>query len=116
MPRWVKVVGWAALVWTVALAGAIAYVAFSGDCAGVKPADLGVCRLGRDSTISGLAMVWFIGFLPAAVLWFLVRARRERCRICGDELGAREHRLCRRCATRLIETAARPDHTHSQGL
>ena len=108
MARWVKAIGWAAVLWTAALAVAIAIVGLGGDCAGVAPADLHVCELGRESTISGLVLVWFIGVLPPALVWLLAHGRRERCRICGDELGGSEHRLCRRCGARLIETASRP--------
>ena len=105
MARWVKALGWAAILWTVAIAVAAALVGITGGCGDVAAADLHVCELNRDSTISGLVMVWFLGFLPLAVLWLLFRGRRQRCRICGQELGARDRRVCRRCATRLIETA-----------
>jgi hypothetical protein len=105
MPRWVKALGWAALLWTVALAGIAAVVGLSGECADVAASDFHFCELGRDSTISGIVLVWFIGVLPMAIVWLLARARRARCRICGDELGAADRRVCRRCATRLIETA-----------
>jgi hypothetical protein len=109
MRRWAKALGWAAVVWTVAVAVAIAIISLTGGCGDVDPADAYVCELDRDSTVSGLAVLWFIGFLPAAALWLLARARRERCRICGDELSPSEHRVCRRCGVRLIGTAARGD-------
>jgi rRNA maturation endonuclease Nob1 len=109
MPRWAKVIGWAALVWSAGIAVAMAVVSLTGGCADVKPADVHLCELERDSTVSSLALVWFIGFLPAATVWLLARARRTRCRICGDELRRAEHRLCRRCGARLIETATRGD-------
>jgi hypothetical protein len=109
MTRWAKAVGWAALVWTAAIAVAVAVVSLTAGCADVSPADVHVCELDRDSTVSGLAVVWFIGFLPAATIWLLGRARRERCRVCGDELPPAEHRVCARCGARLIETATRGD-------
>ena len=109
MARWGKAVGWAAIVWTLAIALAAAVVGLTGGCADVRPADVHVCELDRDSTLSGLAVVWFLGFLPAAAVWLLARARRERCRICGDELAPAEHRVCRRCGARLIEGATRGD-------
>ncbi len=100
-------VGWAAVVWTIALAVAVAVVGLTDDCAEVAVSDLDICRLDRGSTISGIALVWFMGALPMAIVWVLARVRRPRCRICGDELGVGEARLCRRCGARLIETAAR---------
>jgi hypothetical protein len=109
MARWAKAVGWAAVVWTVALAIAVGVISVTGSCSEVRPADVHVCELDRDSTISGLALVWFIGFLPAAAAWLLARTRRPRCRLCGEELAAPEGRLCRRCGARLIETATRAD-------
>lgn len=105
MARWVKALGWAAILWTVALAVTALIVALTGDCSDVAAADFDVCELGRHSTISGLALVWFIGALPLAIAWLLFRGRRRRCRICDEELGAADRRLCRRCATRLIESA-----------
>jgi hypothetical protein len=105
MARWVKAIGWAAVLWTVALALAALIVAITGDCSDVATADFHVCELGRNSTISGLALVWFLGVLPLAIVWLLFRARGRRCRICGQELGARDRSICRRCTTRLIETA-----------
>ena len=105
MPRWVKALGWTAVAWTAALAIAIAVVGLTAGCGDVAVADFHVCELNRGSTISGLVMIWFIVFLPLAVLWLLGRSRRARCRICGDELWANERRVCRRCAGRLIETA-----------
>ncbi|MGI8461881.1 MAG: hypothetical protein ACR2OC_09655 [Solirubrobacterales bacterium] len=95
------------MLWTVALAVTVAIVAFTGGCGDVRPADFHVCELGRDSTISGLAMLWFIGVVPAAVFLLLARGRRERCRICGDELGSRERRICRACGTHLVDSANR---------
>lgn len=109
MPRLAKSVGWAAVAWTAAIAVAAAVVGLTGGCADVSPADVHVCELDRDSTVSGLALIWFIGFLPAATIWLLARARRQRCRICGGELAPAEDRVCRRCGTRLIETARRGD-------
>lgn len=105
MPRWVKALGWAAIAWTAALAVAAGVAAITASCGDVAPSDLHVCELDRDSTISGIALVWFLGAFPLATLWLLGRARRARCRICGDELGAADRRVCRRCASRLIETA-----------
>jgi hypothetical protein len=105
MPRWVRVIGWSAVVWTLAIAAAAAVVALTGDCADVAADDFHVCELDRSSTVSGLVLLWFIVFLPLAVVWVLGRTRRARCRICGDELGATDRRVCRRCAARLIETA-----------
>jgi hypothetical protein len=107
MARWAKAVGWAALVWTAAIAVAAGIVALTAGCGDAGPADVHVCELDRDSTVSGLAVAWFLGFMPAATIWLLARARRPRCRICGDELAAAEHRVCRRCGARLIETATR---------
>ena len=105
MPRWVKVLGWMAIAWSVTLAIAIAAVGLTAGCGDVAPTDFHVCELDRGSTISGLALIWFMGFLPLAVLWLLGRSRRARCRICGDELGAADRGVCRRCAARLIQTA-----------
>ena len=105
MPGWVKALGWTAIVWTAALGIAIALVGLTANCGDAAAADFHVCELDRGSTISGLVMIWFIVFLPLAVLWLLGRVRRARCRICGDELGAADRRVCHRCATRLIETA-----------
>ena len=104
MARWVKAIGWAAVLWTLGLAIAAVVVGL-GDCAGVAPDDFHVCELNRNSTVSGFAMLWFIGVLPLAVVWLLFRGRRARCRICRQELGATDRRVCRRCASRLIETA-----------
>ncbi len=109
MPRWAKAVGWAAVVWTAAIAAAAAVVGLTAGCGDVGPADVHVCELDRDSTVSGLAVVWFIGFLPAGTIWLLARARRPRCRVCGEELASAEYRVCRRCGARLIETATRGD-------
>jgi hypothetical protein len=105
MPRWVKVLGWTVIAWTLAMAIAIAVVELTGGCGDVAAADFHVCELDRGSTTSGLVMIWFIVALPLAALWLLGRARRARCRICGDELGAADRRVCHRCAARLIETA-----------
>ncbi len=82
-------------------------VGLTDGCGDVAVSDLDLCRLDRGSTISGIALVWFMGILPMAIVWVLARVRRPRCRICGDELEAGEGRLCRRCGARLIETAAR---------
>lgn len=109
MARWAKAVGWAALVWSAAFAVAAAVAGLTGGCGDVSPADVHICELDRDSTVSGLALVWFIGFLPAATIWLLARAHRERCRICGEELAPAEQRVCRRCGARLVETATRGD-------
>lgn len=109
MPRLAKAAGWTALLWTIGLLVAAIVVALTGGCSDVRPADLHVCELDRDSTISGLAVVWFIGFLPAAIVWLLARARQERCRVCGDQLGSAERRVCRGCAGRLIHSAASGD-------
>jgi hypothetical protein len=109
MPRWAKALGWGTVAWTAAITVAAIAFSLTGGCEDVRPADVHVCELDRDSTVSGLAVVWFIGFLPAATVWLLARARRERCRVCGEELGAAERRVCRRCGARLIETVARGD-------
>jgi hypothetical protein len=106
---WAKAVGWAAVVWTAGIAVAAAVVAITAGCAEVSSANVHVCELDRDSTVSGLVLVWFIGFLPLATLWVLARTRRPQCRICGEELASSEHRVCRRCGARLIESATRPD-------
>jgi hypothetical protein len=103
------VIGWAALAWSAGLAIAMIVVGLTEGCGGVRPTDIDVCELDRDSTISGLALVWFIGFLPAAVAWLLARTRRARCRICGDELATGERRVCHRCAGRLVRSAAHGD-------
>jgi hypothetical protein len=105
MARLVKLLGWGTVLWTIGLAIAAAVVGITADCADVATADFHVCELDRDSTISGLAFIWFLGVLPVAILWLLSRGRRRRCRICADELGATDRRVCRRCATRLVETA-----------
>lgn len=107
MARWSKAVGWAAIAWTAAIALAAIVVHLTGGCADVSPADRYVCELDRDSTVSGLALVWFIGFLPAATIWLLTHARRPRCRICGDEVGGPQQRVCRRCGARLVGSATR---------
>ena len=107
MPRWAKMVGWAMMIWTIAIAIAAAVVAIAGGCGDVAPSDFHICELNRGSTISGLVMLWFIVALPMTVVWVLARARRRRCRICGDELGHGERRVCHRCGVRLIESAAR---------
>jgi lysylphosphatidylglycerol synthetase-like protein (DUF2156 family) len=109
MARWSKAVGWAAIAWTAAIVLAIAVVTLTRGCADVSPADTYLCELDRDSTVSGLTVVWFIGFLPAATIWLLARARRPRCRICGEELEIAEHRVCQRCGARLFELATRGD-------
>jgi hypothetical protein len=109
MARWAKAVGWAAVAWTVAIAVAAAVVSLTGGCGDVRAADLHLCELDRDSKVSGLALLWFIGFLPAATVWLLARARRAQCRICGDDLDPAERRVCRRCGARMIETATRGD-------
>ena len=105
MARWVKLLGWALVLWTAAIAIAAAVVAIGGDCGGVAESDFHVCELDRNSTVSGLAMLWFIVALPLGAVWLIFRGRRARCRICGDELGVADRRICRRCAKRLVETA-----------
>jgi hypothetical protein len=107
MARWSKAVGWAAIAWTAAIALAIAVVLLTGGCGDVSAPDRYVCELDRDSTVSGLTVVWFMGFLPAATIWLLARARRPRCRICGDELGGAQQGVCRRCGARLVGSATR---------
>jgi hypothetical protein len=107
MPRWARVVGWSLLAWSAAMAIAVAVLSLTGGCGDVAASDFHVCELDHDSTVSGLVMVWFIVALPLAVVWVLARARRRRCRICGDELGVADRRICRRCGVRLIETATR---------
>lgn len=105
MARWVKALGWAVVLWTVAIAAVAVIVSASGGCGDVAAPDFHVCELNRDSTVSGLAMIWFIVVLPLGAAFLVFRGRRARCRICGDELGAADRRVCRRCATRLIESA-----------
>ena len=105
MARLAKGIGWAAVLWTLGLAVAALVVGLGGDCSDVAAADFHVCELNRNSNVSSLAMIWFIGALPMAVLWLLLRGRHGRCRICGQELGAADRRICRRCASRLVETA-----------
>jgi hypothetical protein len=105
MARWVKVVGIGLALWTVGIAVAAVLVSAGGGCGDVAPSDFHVCELDRNSTVSGLVMLWFIVALPLGALFLLFRSRRGRCRICGDELGTADRRVCRRCATRLIERA-----------
>jgi hypothetical protein len=105
MARWVKLLGWVLVLWTVGIALAAVLVGLDGGCGDVAASDLDVCELNRNSTVSGLAMIWFIVALPLGTVFLVFRARRGRCRICRDELGASDRRVCRRCAARLIETA-----------
>ena len=105
MSRWVKALGWGMVLWTVAIAVVALVVGSGGDCGDAAAADFHVCELNRHSTVSGLAMIWFIFALPMGAAFLVFRGRRQKCRICRDELGAADRRVCRRCATRLIETA-----------
>jgi hypothetical protein len=109
MARVVRAVGWMIFLWTAGIAVAAIVVALTGDCSGVAEADFHVCELNRNSNVSSLVMVWFIGALPLGIVWLLLRGRRGRCRVCGQELGAADRRICRRCATRMVETA-QPRH------
>ena len=105
MARWVKALGWAVVLWTVAIAVIALIVGSGGGCGDAAAADFHVCELNRHSTVSGLAMIWFIVALPMGAAFLVFHGRRQKCRICRDELGVADRRLCRRCATRLIETA-----------
>jgi len=105
MARWVKALGLGLVLWTAGIAVAAVLVSIGGGCGEVAASDFDVCELNRNSTVSGLVMIWFIVALPLGAVFLVFRARRGRCRICHDELGATERRVCSRCAARLIETA-----------
>ena len=105
MARWVKALGWALVLWTIGIVAVALIFGAGGDCGEVAASDFDVCELNRNSTVSGLAMIWFIVALPAGAVFLVFRGRRRHCRICRDELGAGDRRVCRRCAVRLIETA-----------
>jgi hypothetical protein len=74
---------WAVLVWTVFMAVGILAAALNigGDCVGLTGSDLSACQ--ADAWIRGgigltlLLLLWFVGFVPLAIVWFVSRPREN---------------------------------------
>lgn len=72
---------WAILVWTVLMGVGIVAAALNigNDCAGLTGSDLSACQ--GDAWIRGgigltlLVLLWFVGFVPLAIVWFVSRPR-----------------------------------------
>ena len=78
MPRWRKAT-WAVVLWTALFAvWIVAGVGNTGgNCAGMTGDELAACQagtaIGAGLGVSFLIMLWFIGFIVLAVIWFASR-------------------------------------------
>ena len=72
---------WAILIWTVLVAvGTILAIRnIGGDCVGVS--DLAACQeaawIRGGIGIALLMLLWFVGFVPLAIAWFITRPKEN---------------------------------------
>lgn len=78
-----RIATWAILVWTVLMAVGIVAAALNigRDCVGLAGSELSACQ--ADAWIRGgigltlLLLLWFVGFVPLAIVWFVSRPREN---------------------------------------
>jgi hypothetical protein len=74
---------WAIVIWTVVFAvWIIGGVSATGNnCAGLAGSDLTACQagtaIGGGIAVSLLIMLWFVGFIVLALIWFMSRPRNN---------------------------------------
>lgn len=78
-----RVVTWVILIWTALMGVGIlaAFLGIGGDCAGLTGGELSACQ--ADAWVRGgigltlLLLLWFIVFLPLAIVWFVSRPKES---------------------------------------
>ncbi len=90
-PGWRKST-WAVLIWTVLMVIWLAGAGSAGnDCAtqfhgayqGAKTAG---CQAGAGIAAGLIIVIWFLGYIPLGLIWFMSRSRRRQCPACGESV------------------------------
>lgn len=82
MPHWRKAT-WAIVIWTVLMALWVVtgVGSVSNNCAGQAGDQLAACQagtaIGGGIAVTFLIMLWFIGFVVLALIWFMSRAKEN---------------------------------------
>jgi hypothetical protein len=82
MRSWRKMT-WAILIWTALFIvwGATGVGAVSNECAGMTGDELATCQaataIGGGIGLTFIFMLWFIGFIVLAIIWFMTRPRNN---------------------------------------
>lgn len=98
MPR--RKMSWLLIVWSAAMAAWAIGAGVSANCADqtgrfANAAQAG-CEAGTGIGIGIIILLWFIGFVVLALIWFMTRPRRRECPVCGRDVK-RGTTVCSSC-------------------
>ena len=77
-------------IWIVASVG-------GADC-GKEATELNesACEAGTGIGVAVVFFLWFLGFIPLSIVWFMTRPRGRPCPVCGNEVK-RGQTACASC-------------------
>jgi hypothetical protein len=92
-PHWRKMT-WAVVIWCVVMAiwivAAIAGADSASNCADPGSISRATCEdvsdAGTGIGVVLLWFVWFFGFIPLSLIWFMTRPKGRECLACGERV------------------------------
>jgi hypothetical protein len=111
MPRW-RLSTWLLIIWTVLMIVWLVSGVGGSNCSNqtgtYQHAKQTGCEAGTAIGATLIVVIWFLGYIPLGLFWFIGRGRSRDCPVCGH-LVKRGRTTCRRCGHDFARgTAAAP--------